>query len=205
MNIDDFRCIIEWLIMPVVAWLGRVFARGRRAASEQDPMTENDAGLRPGETLAAVAPPVEVTPAAGAASWDGYSDRRAAPGTRRAQSVPRVETQRKPPSSLSDFGPGALAAFLVTLGILAYGYSLGTELAPDVQQMGLIAELACLPVSLVTGAVSGVVGGRLAKRVMRPLRVGEQLRRNAIFISSFISGVLTGFSCDGFALLAAFF
>jgi hypothetical protein len=228
-NIDDIRCIIETLIIPVVSWLAKTFSRNRKPAPPDQESGAADAGVldadlenglanlpttskRPGEYVSISKSESPAGLLAGSDAWAAYFGRQAALDSNRQPAAasqtagqPVSAAKRKGLRLAKDFGPGALGSFLVTLGLLAFLYFSDKEFTYESTQIVLGAQLMCLPVSLVTGALFGSVGGLLTKRIAQALHSGDRVQRAAINVASFISGAVSGFLCDGFFVIAASF
>ncbi len=206
MNIDDIRCIIESVILPVVSWLASIFVRNRRPAppkvepegsAAQQPATLGG----PGESITSAQAASAVELPAGSDAWASYFGKQEALSQTAANVVIAAKPQRA--RWIKDFGPGALGAFLVTLGLLAFIYLSDTGFAYESTQVLLFAQLICIPASLVTGALFGAVGALLMKRIAQALHFEDRVQGAAITVASLLSGAVTGFLCGGFSMMAA--
>ncbi len=221
-DISNFGFVIE-AILKVLSWLADILVGEHKSSAEKEdhraagvaasktepdrsesvefPVAAPDVGS--GAYAVSASPESTSEGTAGNDRWAAYFGKQEALSQTAANVVPAAKPQRA--RWIKDFGPGALGAFLVTLGLLAYIYFSDAEFASEATQLLLISVLVSLPVSLAVGGLFGAVGSLLMKQIAHALYLGDRAQGVAITVASMISGAVTGLLCGGLSLIAGAF
>ncbi len=218
--VDNIRCAVE-LILPVVAWLAGVFSHKKRAAAD----TMKEQGEHPnGILVQGEESPSNASLARSSAggAWASYAEKQAslqgaAPGIVAQPAMAGIGASAlvgaapagRPgmPRWLRDFGPGALGALLVTVAfalVLSFSGPVITEADRATMQALTFVELLCMPLSLVAGALIGVLASLLTKAIAKGLHVGERAQVVSSTIVAAVSGGVAGLLWDLLVVVGAF-